>query len=208
MGMKLGNFSQVKELTPPRQFEVLTGRSYLKNLEDGNVSTWKDRSTFTIDEATGSFTAQTDYGNYSYRWWSIGKSTLAQFLCSLDKGYFMDKAAQQPWREVDLKGTLVQFKSNVIEARKCVEIEKHTAREMWEEIDSFEGETFRNGDDVYRWFHDQIELPKIMDAYDLPLSYRDTPLSNHFWDVIWRTFTDHLRQIDVAESSKLELSAA
>ncbi|MEP4972327.1 hypothetical protein [Parasphingorhabdus sp.] len=119
----------------------------------------------------------------------------------------MNKAAKQPWREVDLSDTLVEFKREVIEARKCRSIDKDHAREMWDEIEGFDDQEFRNSDGVYRWFYDLSELPKVIEPYDLPISYRDTALSNHFWDVIWTTFVAHLHQIEETERSKIEFAA-
>jgi len=209
MSQFLGNTTRVREITPPRQYEVLTGRSYLQTLENGDITTWTERATFTLDEVTGQVSIQSEYGDFAYRWTSIGKSTLAEFLCSLDMDYFMNKAAGSAWQEMDFDSTIVQLKSDIIEYRRehnwpggCT---KEKARSAWDEVDSIDGGDVRTPDQFYYHYNQLSDVQDIIPTYDLEICHRIKPTAQYFWDVVMRAFRDHIRKLSEIEQSRLDM---
>lgn len=209
--MKLGDITRVREITPPRQFEVLTGTSRLRELEGGTPREHRERALFTIDEATGSVTVASQYGNYAYQWTSIGSGSLASFLCSLDMDYFMEKAAQQSWRELDCEATIKALKNDLIERRREGDYpggcSKETSREVWDGIEQLEGEHFRTTDQFFAIYSQIDGLYNFFPPYDVGVTERNTAQANHFWNVIWKAFTGHLRKLEGLEEQSLALAS-
>jgi hypothetical protein len=92
----------------------------------------------TIDENGGLFNAQSDYGNYSYSWPNHGRKSFKDFILELvkDKSYFLGKVADDNYYYKD--ETEEDFKREVIRARKEHELDENEARELWDEIISFD----------------------------------------------------------------------
>lgn len=212
MSQFLGTTSRVREITPPRQYEVLTGRSYLQNLEGGEIRTWTERASFTLDDATGQVSIQSEYGDYAYRWTSIGKATLAEFLCSLDMDYFMNKAAIGAWQEIDFDGTINQLKSQILDYRREQNWDggstKEKARAAWDEVESIDHDEIRSVDQFYAEYNQLSDVQDIVSTYDLEICHRIKPTAQHFWDVVMKAFRDHVIKLREIEKSRLDLEAA
>lgn len=207
--MKIGTITRVREISPPRQFEVITGTSHLRQLEGGALREYKELALFTIDDATGSLNVASQYGNYAYQWTSIGSRTLASFLCSLDMQYFMEKAAQQPWRELDLDATIVELRRELFDRRRHNPdtVTKAIARAVWEDLEALSYETPQTNDQLFVHYQQLSNLYDFFPPYDMDLSSRTTATAQHFWDVIWKAFTDHLRTLEAGEVKRLKVAS-
>lgn len=209
MSLFLGNNSRVREITPPRQFEVLTGRTYLNALESGDLRTYRERATFTLDEASGQVSINSEYGDFSYRWTSIGSQSLAAFLCSLDIDYFMNKAASAAWQEIDFDATIAGIKAQIIETRlERGALSKESARAAWDEIEGIDEDAAKSVDLFYAAFNQCSEIQGIIDIYDLHVCERIKPSAQRFWDIVMPPFRAHIEKLGELEKSNLDLAAA
>lgn len=101
-------------------------------------------ANFTINESTGEFSIQSDWGDWSYRWHtdSLGKGVkLTQFLLSCDTDYITNKLAYGPVSdlkdEVDDEETLKAIRKHICEVRRGRDIDKGDARAYWLEAETF-----------------------------------------------------------------------
>jgi hypothetical protein len=101
-------------------------------------------SNFTINESTGEFTVNSDWGNWAYRWHtdSLGDGVkLTQFLLKCDADYIVRKfavgGAQDLKDEIDFERTLKSIQERIVVARRDKEIEKEHARRLWLMADEF-----------------------------------------------------------------------
>lgn len=106
-----------------------------------DYATW---ANFTINDATGEFSVQSDWGCWSYRWHtdSLGKNnTLTQFLLQCDADYIVRKFATSRvpdlQDETDPEETLKSIRARICEARRVHNIRKDEARKHWYEAESF-----------------------------------------------------------------------
>lgn len=97
--------------------------------------TW---ATITIDENGGLFNAQSDFGNYNYSWPQHGRKSFKHFILRLveDKSYFLRKVATDD--HYYQEDTEKAWKEEIIRARRENELNKEQARELWNEITSFD----------------------------------------------------------------------
>lgn len=114
-------------------FKKSTCERYDIRLKDG----W-GWAIVTIDENGGLFNAQSDYGNYSYSWPHHGRKSFKHFILELveDKSYFLGKVADDNYYYQD--ATEIDFKKEVLRARKEYELDENEARELWNEIIGFD----------------------------------------------------------------------
>lgn len=89
-----------------------------------------------IDSDKLMLSIQSDYGDYSYRWTSVGKS-FKEFLLKIDDNYFMDKLSGGK-TEFDFDKTRKSIKLDIIRYRKSSDIDEETAREAWDDLNNFE----------------------------------------------------------------------
>jgi len=97
-------------------------------------------AAFTINDDTGEFNVQSDWGNWQHRWHvgSIGKRTFTQFLLTCDADYIVRKFAYE--NKADLKNvtdtdeTLKAIRARICECRRRRDI-RHvdSARELWDQ---------------------------------------------------------------------------
>lgn len=116
---------------------------------------------FTINDYTGEFTINSDWGDWSYRWHtdSLGKGVLlTQFLLQCDADYIVHKFAKgrvsDLQDEVDPEETLKCIRKKICEERGDQAIAARTARFLWLEAQSFvdDGCDLDNMDsDLYRF---------------------------------------------------------
>jgi hypothetical protein len=184
-------FASVAEIEAPVTFEVFTGRRYLHALEEpdvgkGQIRCWRERARFSIDDASGLVQAETEYGTFSYYWPPAYRSEdLFTFLADLDFDYFMNKAAKQPYRVLDLNRTIASFRREIIRERREGWMERDVARDRWEGLDRLEGEAPQSGDEFMRIWHDISALSDWLYGADVSYHEMDHGGARHFWDVIW-----------------------
>jgi hypothetical protein len=101
-------------------------------------------SNFTVNESTGEFTVNSDWGNWAYRWHtdSLGDGVkLTQFLLKCDADYIVRKLAVEGAHalkdEIDFERTLKAIQERIVEARRAKEITKKDARRLWLMADEF-----------------------------------------------------------------------
>lgn len=184
-----------REMPAPVMIEVITGNRTLRSLEPvkdiDQVTAWRDRAIFTIDEATGLVMCESQYGTFSYHWPPAYRSCdIFTFLASLDFDYFMKKAAKEPYREIDLDRTIANLREDLLRERRQRDVKKDAARDRWDALAAIAGEYPRTDDDFLRfWFNDSDLVGWF--GGDIPSIYsRDTFSARHFWDVIWMTLIE------------------
>lgn len=171
----------VREMPGPIMFEVIT------HTEGGK---FRERSVFTLDEVTGLFMAESPYGTFSYYWPPAYRcSNLYTFIAGLDFDYFMNKAAKQPYREMDLERTLKGCRRDLIEERrKWGDPTKDRAREIWDALKSIEhnGPFSSEESFLHHWYYDST-LGDWRQPYDISVTRRDRYCARFFFDTILDT---------------------
>lgn len=105
---------------------------------------------FTINDRTGEFSIQSDWGTYGYRWstarGAIGNRTLTQFLLSCDTDYIVRKFSMENRgelaRQVCVQRTEEALKKHICEARRSGDLKKDAAREHWDDVVSWSEHSF------------------------------------------------------------------
>jgi hypothetical protein len=139
----------------------------------------------------GSIDIQSDYGNYSNSWCSIGERDFREFLLDLEFSYFMGKVRGHDYLRFSLEKTIAEVKADINEQRRDGEITKEKARECWDILEESEQE--RDSEDIF--------YRRVMDAdiegavYDgdmsaFPRALEPDPQCQGFWDVIWPVACD------------------
>lgn len=144
----------------------------------------------------GSFDCQSDYGNYAYQWGAIGSRTFKQFLCSLDKDYFLKKTRPKDYRVFDSDLTCQNIRRDIIEKRKEREFTKEEARECWNECEDLENQSNRNIDAFYYWFETTNLGEKLYcgDYSSVPIQKIYNPMCDAFWERIWPHITKYWKE--------------
>jgi len=120
-----------------REYEA---KSYSFQFEKGY--SW---AIYTVNDHTGEFSIQSDWGDYTYRWdiRHLGKTdgrltTLHEFLTHAESHYIVKKFAQNKHhtfrKEFDDAATKTDLLNSICERRREQEITKDDAREAWSEI--------------------------------------------------------------------------
>jgi hypothetical protein len=93
---------------------------------------------FTIDEKSGMFNCQSDYGTYNYMWPNHGRKSFKHFILELakDPSYFLGKVSERDFFDVD--ASMKQWKESISNLRKRREISKEQAADMWEFINELD----------------------------------------------------------------------
>lgn len=156
---------------------------------------WAD---IVISEKLGLFCAYSTFGNYVYRWTSIGSRTLKQFLAGLDRDYFMEKTRGRAWKEFDLDATIADIKRHVLELRRAGDLTADQARAAWEDIGDLDDGPVSDGmfmERVYR----STALWAVYggDFYDLTIETPKLECAG-FWRVIWPAFLEQIAEKEVA----------
>ena len=128
--MSLSTYQTVDEL---KKRLLRVPRRY--NLPNENGEGW---AIVFIDDATGCFTALSDWGNVGYRWPEGGLSgDFRAFLLDCDDGYLTSKLGQNR-KEYDAERTLEAVKEAILDDRKDGSLDKFAARREWERLDDFD----------------------------------------------------------------------
>jgi hypothetical protein len=94
---------------------------------------------FIVNNETGEFSVQSDWGNYAYRWSTdpqcLGEPTLAQFIARTSPGYIVDKFASNEPRDfreqMDAEGTEQNIRKKILEARREHRLDQEEAADLW-----------------------------------------------------------------------------
>jgi hypothetical protein len=98
---------------------------------------------FTLNDTTGEFSIQSDWGNYSYRWHvnALGEGyTLHSFLTKCDADYIANKFKRDGLLkdEIDIEATEKAFHDHICQERRARNIKtKAEARGLWLEVDEW-----------------------------------------------------------------------
>jgi hypothetical protein len=196
--VEIGVYQDIKEVAPPKVYQIRSGNMYITSIEDAAIKHYSNFTQITISEETGQFSVDGDFGTFSCVWTSIGNSSLHAFLYDLDFSYFMQKASSEPYRIIDVPGTITALKKLLIEARRCAyddaRISKKYARQVWAEIQ-----------DIERACPDSVEECMLLcdrassgfnDLYwtDGPPVYveKNHPLKVRFWEEVWKPFCNKI----------------
>lgn len=159
---------------------------YRLRVQDGGIRTW---ANITIREwpRGGSLDIQSDHGNYSNLWMSVGDKPFRHFLCSLNMGYFFEKCLGSSYLEFDCEATIREIRNDLIESRRAGTIEKEVAREIWGDLEgvlasSAYALSFEMGESSFDYMVNHLYGG---DYVDLPDVMRPRPDCVNFWNLIW-----------------------
>lgn len=144
----------------------------------------------------GFFNAQTDCGDFSYRWGSFG-DCFKSFLIEIDKEYYLYEKIAEKNEFVDGDGTAKQLKSQLLECRREGDISEYDAREAWEEVEELIEETYRMSPDGFHYaLQAKYMLNKALpDIYDnLDLVFRKDTKAQTFCEVVMPVFVEILKK--------------
>ena len=85
---------------------------------------------FTLVHELGIVHAQTDWGDYCYRWGCIGSDTLEEFLIGLDRYYIGSKFCGKP-KELDEDAIKKEIKKDIVKLRREGTLDSDIARECY-----------------------------------------------------------------------------
>lgn len=142
--------------------------------------------------------AHTSYGTYGYFWSHTGPNP-KQFLCDVGMNYAMEKLSGYNLYEPDQDKYETEIKQLIIEARLDGRLEKHEAREVWDEL--LNALITMGANDVFAWsIFDRKHCGKLFSDYEsLPSGKRVRPQCQGFWDHIWKPLVAQLIA-DIAKS--------
>lgn len=145
----------------------------------------------------GSFDCQSDYGNYSYSWSSIGDRTLREFLWSLDYHYFMGKTRGGYGQIFSLEKSLAELRAEIIRQRKARDLGRNDARECWaivKQIDAFSGNNSCEYTRALEFNNSLVEMLYGGDYSCIPFREVDDPECVGFWERIWPIACDQWKK--------------
>lgn len=164
----------------------------LRNLPEGG---WADITLREWPEG-GSFQCQSDYGDYAHIWTSIGDRTFKEFLCGLDKDYFLKKTRSQDYLVFDSERTCKQLREEIIRMRREGDITKEVARQCWEDVESVDSNF---GDNVRDFCHglEHTHIPEVLYDWDycsIPILNSYHPSCTAFWERVWPHIVAYWRE--------------
>ena len=140
----------------------------------------------------GELVAYTSFGTYGYHWTHCGEPFKA-FLCDLEFSYFMQKASTE-YKEFDFDASLAAIRRTVLEHRRATDIDKATAKDIWEALQNIEAGGDNGG---HTFVGDLYAIAKLSRVTQEPYEYaRERPSAQAlgFWRELWPLFTGALRQ--------------
>jgi len=163
----------------------------MDNPEFYNITVDGDYAHIFINEATGTFAAESSFGNFGYRWTSIGDRDLKQFLSSLDLEYFAGKAYHDTY--------VFDHDKTVSDVREFIDEQAESGYASPEELglamEELEGLGWtQNAHEFIEQFTATDSLMKIYggDYYDV-IRESLNPQCKGFWQKIWPVFLDRIK---------------
>lgn len=162
---------------------------------------WRCRwATVWISE-DGFFNAQTDCGDFSYRWNSFG-GCFKSFLIAIDKeDYLYGKIAKDTER-VDAEESVKQIKIALLEKRRRREITRDVVDLSWGDIEELIDECDGQSAEVFycrtssKFWLTEKALPELFDF--LEIDYKPDRAAKVFCEVVMPVFVEVLRK-EIAE---------
>lgn len=139
---------------------------------------------------------QSDYGDYSYHWTSIGDRPLIEFLVGLSMDYAMGKlcGSRDKMFEYDHDETRKALFQEIRRARRDREITKQDARKFRTELVGYDCDYSSSAMEYVSNL--EVWCPNMMremfcDLSDtFPVRNRIRPQVQGFWDEVWPMFVD------------------
>lgn len=148
-----------------------------------NENSWRCVWAVISISNDGFFNAQTDCGDFSYRWGSFGdcfKSFLIN-ICSKDGRYLYNKIhSRERAGNVDVEETINNMKARIIQNRRengnrtpyvMDELSPEEARDLWDELDSIQSS------------YDEVSHDAFASLFyhELPSKEREKAFGDEFW---------------------------
>lgn len=110
-------------------------------------------------DSRGFFSVVGDYGEYGYLWRNFGDIDFRVFLAKLGPDYLMGKLAERS--ELDRQETVHALRRDVCEDRRRGLLTHNEARDDWDVLDSFEGDsTYSAG-----WLLEELNLENADECF-------------------------------------------
>lgn len=161
------------------------------NNENSWRCTW---ATISISD-DGFFNAQTDCGNFSYKWGAFG-DCFKSFLLRINDGYLYNKISSNE-EKVDIEKTVKQLKAELLQKRRVREIDEDDAAYTWEEIEELESDCDGISPEVFYYaIQSKSWLNEIIpDYYDgLEIHYKPDQGAQTFCEVVMPVFIEILKK--------------
>ncbi|MGG3456068.1 hypothetical protein [Paenibacillus rhizolycopersici] len=163
--------------------EYSVGKSTMEryNIRLNGGNHWRCAWAIISISPDGVFNAQTDCGDFSYRWGSFGDSFKSFLLeiCSKDTSYLYRKISDHEREgKIDMEKTIDNMKSRILQKRRedgnrkpylRDELSPEEARELWDALDLLEHSEISNDAFASIFYH------------DLPSDERRKVFSDEFW---------------------------
>lgn len=180
-----------------------------KNSNWADITLREDRSR--RKESNGyiirSIDIQSDWGNYAHTWGVIGSNSFLEFLCNVDKHYFMKKTRPSDCYIYDHETTVNNIKKEIIQQRREWTISKEHARVLYNVIVSLTDSYF----DIPDTFDSLIESLEDYDEYqtptepsfenlyggclyELPYFTKSNPQCDGFWEKVWKPMVEYWKE--------------
>ena len=164
------------------------------------IRTGSEWAHIFMDEATGTFSAVSSFGNFSYIWSAIGNDTLAEFLSSLDAGYFFGKTHHGCGVRYSFDETIKNLKHRIIEGRREGRLCKDMARDAWDDIEKLMQDTASNETEYWLRINTMDGIWHLFDSDSemlMPSQIVD-PQCEGFWETIWPAFLTEIKAAKAA----------
>lgn len=160
---------------PEAKYEMTVRTAVVYSMKfPGSYSGW---AIFTVCDATGEFSIQSDWGNFSYRWninhlGNEGKTTLTEFLAGRnDHDYIVNKLSYDNpalQEEYDEDTMLQLVRRHILEERRSLALDQEDARDLWVQIEQFCAEVADRGLDsaFYNYNPDFYLLFEKVEVYE------------------------------------------
>lgn len=160
--------------------EPITLWRYTVPPEADKFSGW---GIFLID-SSGMMTCVTDYGNYAFKWSSIGERDIRSFLCTCDQGYLTGKLDSS--KHYNENATIKHIKETIVEDRKSGALSRDVARTEWDLL--CDSDLFSEHD-----FGEWMKETSYADAYEFAV-YNPSAAITAFCERLWPRLVAQLKQ--------------
>ncbi|AMV30880.1 hypothetical protein VN12_19695 [Pirellula sp. SH-Sr6A] len=127
-------------------------------------------------ESGGRVFVDSEYGDWSYAWYSIGKQSLAKFLATCDYDYIGRKFLGGKFYVRDDEGTVSELRKVVLQMRRQGDLSKDKSRHEWELIEQLE--------DGYIDWRGYVDESNLCEAWEYGVTKPD-PQFMAFWNQLW-----------------------
>ena len=151
---------------------------------------------FTLCQETGSFSVESDWGNASYRWYSLGDETLKQALLRFDCHYIVNKFMEGTRSNSSFRRRPADkqsvFRGRILERRRGGGLSKAEARDLWDALLRFENDLIDAGPGIALERADDILWVFDSELYDIETE--PSPRYTFWVEKLLPFFKDFLRE--------------